>query len=185
MVGDGGLGIHVGPGAMRRGIAKAKEYGMGVATVANAGHLGGAGYHATLAAKAGMLGHCMAAPGGGQMVQASTVNKLKLISSFKQSFKGAPANGWAGIFMGYEVRPGRDEAWYERTKRNAPLTPGMTPDLYMEPGYPRTATEALAPARPMAALDRVQVVSVWVGHDIASSAAKINSAASHGFMALP
>ena len=54
---DGALGIHVGPGAMKRAIAKAKEYGMGVATVANAGHLGGAGYHATLAARAGMLGH--------------------------------------------------------------------------------------------------------------------------------
>jgi LDH2 family malate/lactate/ureidoglycolate dehydrogenase len=65
---DGALGIHVGPGAMRRAIAKAREYGVGVATVANAGHLGGAGYHATLAAKAGMLGHCMAAPGGSQMV---------------------------------------------------------------------------------------------------------------------
>jgi L-2-hydroxycarboxylate dehydrogenase (NAD+) len=65
---DGALGITVGPVAMRRAIEKAKKVGVGIATVINAGHLGGAGYHATLAAREGMLGHCMAAPGGNQMV---------------------------------------------------------------------------------------------------------------------
>ena len=65
---DGALGITVGPTAMKRAIEKAREVGIGVATVINAGHLGGAGYHATLAANEGMLGHCMAGPGGSQMV---------------------------------------------------------------------------------------------------------------------
>ena len=50
------LGIHVGPMAMKLAIEKAKKYGMGCVIVKNAGHLGGAGYHANLAAKEGCIG---------------------------------------------------------------------------------------------------------------------------------
>ena len=50
------LGIHVGPMAMKLAIEKAKKFGMGCVIVKNAGHLGGAGYHANLAAKEGCIG---------------------------------------------------------------------------------------------------------------------------------
>ena len=53
---DGGLGIHIGPMAMKLAIQKAKKYGIGCVIVKNAGHLGGAGYHAGLAAKEGCIG---------------------------------------------------------------------------------------------------------------------------------
>ena len=54
--GDGGLGIHIGPMAMKLAIQKAKRFGIGCVIVKNAGHLGGAGYHAMLAAKEGCIG---------------------------------------------------------------------------------------------------------------------------------
>ena len=41
---------------MKLAIEKAKKYGMGCVIVKNAGHLGGAGYHANLAAKEGCIG---------------------------------------------------------------------------------------------------------------------------------
>ena len=56
MDGDGGLGLHVGPMAMKLAIQKAKKFGVGCVIVKNAGHLGGAGYHTSLAAKEGCIG---------------------------------------------------------------------------------------------------------------------------------
>jgi LDH2 family malate/lactate/ureidoglycolate dehydrogenase len=64
---DSALGIHVGPFAMRLAVEKAKQYGVGTVTVFNHGHLGGAGYHAKLAADAGCIGHCLHGPGGSQV----------------------------------------------------------------------------------------------------------------------
>ena len=57
--GDGGLGLHVGPMAMKLAIQKAKQFGIGCVIVKNAGHLGGAGYHTSLAAKEGCIGQVM------------------------------------------------------------------------------------------------------------------------------
>jgi LDH2 family malate/lactate/ureidoglycolate dehydrogenase len=65
---DGALGIHVAPDAMRMAIAKAKKHGTGTVAVIKAGHLGGAGYHASLAAQQNMIGQAMAGPGGNQTV---------------------------------------------------------------------------------------------------------------------
>ena len=41
---------------MKLAIQKAKKFGIGCVIVKNAGHLGGAGYHAGLAAKEGCIG---------------------------------------------------------------------------------------------------------------------------------
>lgn len=65
---DGALGIHVGPHAMRIAVQKARACGVGTVSVFNHGHLGGAGYHAQIAADAGCIGHCFHAPGGGSML---------------------------------------------------------------------------------------------------------------------
>ena len=54
--GDGGLGLHIGPMAMQLAVQKAKRFGIGCVIVKNAGHLGGAGYHTSLAAKDGCIG---------------------------------------------------------------------------------------------------------------------------------
>lgn len=60
---DRGLGIILGPTAMRLAIDKARKVGMGVVTMANSGHLGAVGHHAMLAAKEDMIGVCMTASG--------------------------------------------------------------------------------------------------------------------------
>jgi L-2-hydroxycarboxylate dehydrogenase (NAD+) len=59
--GDGGLGIILGPKAMRIAIEKARTAGVGIVTMYNGRHLGAAGYHAMLAAQADMVGMCMTA----------------------------------------------------------------------------------------------------------------------------
>lgn len=55
--------------------------------------------------------------------------------------------GWVKVFLPWNVRPGRDSAWYERTRSSVPETEKMSPDLYMEQEYPATEEEALRPTR--------------------------------------
>lgn len=54
--GNNGMGHVVSHKAMEMAIAKAKEYGMGMVAVRNSTHYGIAGYYATMATKAGMIG---------------------------------------------------------------------------------------------------------------------------------
>ena len=63
---DKGLAVILGPKAMRMAIEKARVVGMGVVSMHNAGHSGGIGHHAMLAAQEDMVGMCMTA--GGMMV---------------------------------------------------------------------------------------------------------------------
>lgn len=60
---DRGLGVIVAPKAMDMAIAKARETGVGMVTVMNAGHLGMAAYHAMRALPHDMVGLCMTAAG--------------------------------------------------------------------------------------------------------------------------
>jgi len=83
---------------------------------------------------------------GGQMFLISTVNKSKAESVFLSSFLGAPENGWATLFFGWRVRPGRDDAWYEREKRNVPKTSVLSVELFMSQEFPGSVEEALEPA---------------------------------------
>ena len=90
---------------------------------------------------------------GGQLIQCSTVNKKKAGTLFKEIHRSAPDNGFHAAFYGWKSRPGRDQEWYDRVKAEAPVTDGMSPELYMEQEHPATAEEALAPSRVMAAFD--------------------------------
>lgn len=54
--GNNGMGHVVGVRAMGMAIEKAREYGMGMVAVRNSTHYGIAGYYATMATKAGMIG---------------------------------------------------------------------------------------------------------------------------------
>ena len=60
---DGGLAIILGPKAMQIAIDKAREVGVGVVNMFNAGHSGAIGHHAMLAAQQDMIGMCMTAGG--------------------------------------------------------------------------------------------------------------------------
>ncbi len=64
---DKGLAVILGPKAMRIAIEKARNVGVGIVTMFNAGHSGAIGHHATLAAKEDMVGMCTTA-GGTQVV---------------------------------------------------------------------------------------------------------------------
>ena len=97
---------------------------------------------------------------GGQLIMVSTVNKRKMDTLFKGIVRGAPGNGWTKRFWGWRLRPGRDDAWYARTKAAVPATIGMTPELYMEQEYPGSEAEALAPSRAMAFFDQDALVAM-------------------------
>jgi LDH2 family malate/lactate/ureidoglycolate dehydrogenase len=58
---DGGLGIILGPKAMRIAMDKARNVGVGIVTMYNGRHLGAVGHHAMLAAQEDMVGMCMTA----------------------------------------------------------------------------------------------------------------------------
>lgn len=90
---------------------------------------------------------------GGQIVLLSTVSPTRVESVFQKIYMGAPQNGWRNLFFGWQARPGRDEAWYDRTKRAVPETEKLSPDLYMLKEYPATAEEALAPSQGSAHFD--------------------------------
>lgn len=60
---DRGLGLVVGPAAMRMAIEKAKVVGIGSVVVNNGRHFGAAGYHAAMAIEHGMLGMAMTVGG--------------------------------------------------------------------------------------------------------------------------
>ena len=54
--GHDGMGQVIGYRSMQMAMEKAKQYGMGMVAVRNSTHYGIAGYYATMAAKAGMIG---------------------------------------------------------------------------------------------------------------------------------
>jgi len=60
---DKGLAVILGPHAMRIAIEKARDVGVGMVTMYNAGHSGGIGHHAMLAAEQDMVGVCTTAGG--------------------------------------------------------------------------------------------------------------------------
>jgi hypothetical protein len=93
---------------------------------------------------------------GGQIIMGSTANKRNNRSVFKNLYRGAPENGWYKLFWGWRLRPGRDDAWYERVKREAKDLPDaqeLGVALYMEQEYPESEAEALKPANALAAFD--------------------------------
>ena len=65
---NAGLGVHVAPLAMRMAIDKAATMGVASVNVHNVGHMGGAGYHAMMAAEADMIGLAMSTSGGVRML---------------------------------------------------------------------------------------------------------------------
>jgi LDH2 family malate/lactate/ureidoglycolate dehydrogenase len=60
---DEGLGLVVGPAAMRLAIEKARNVGIGCVVAASGRHFGAAGYHAALALEDGMVGLAMTVGG--------------------------------------------------------------------------------------------------------------------------
>lgn len=92
---------------------------------------------------------------GGQFIGIFTVDKTRPTTLAKTIFTGSPKNDFKALFFPYDVRPGRDEEWYDKTKRSIPAEElqGLTPELYMEQNYPRSVDEALRATQTVAAVD--------------------------------
>ena len=85
--------------------------------------------------------------GGGQLILVSTSNGMVQGSLFKKVYKDAPFNGFKRLFYGWNVRPGRDNAWYAARKQE------YTDESLFEKEYPASEDEALAPPRTLAAFN--------------------------------
>jgi len=83
--------------------------------------------------------------GGGSMVLLSRADKTVPNSEFKRIYRGARqgANGWNAVFLPWYTRPGRDEEWYDRQRKDILSRTGALDDLYQQ--YPATEEEALMP----------------------------------------
>ena len=68
---------------MKLAIQKAKQFGIGCVLVKNAGHLGGAGYHASMAAKQGCIGQVLVCPGVNILPKLRKKNTRRFILSIK------------------------------------------------------------------------------------------------------
>lgn len=87
--------------------------------------------------------------GGGQIILGSTVDKRRVTSPFQATLRNAEDLGWTRLVWPYDVRPGRDEAWYEEKRTSIPDEDlgGLSRDMYMEQEYPRSLEEMLSPPK--------------------------------------
>lgn len=94
---------------------------------------------------------------GGKLILLSRVDKTQPNSEFKAIYRAARAgkNGWARIFLPWDVHPGRDQAWYERQIIDIKSRTGSLDDLHEQ--YPKSDTEALAPRT----LDK-RIPATWI-----------------------
>jgi hypothetical protein len=89
---------------------------------------------------------------GGMLYMLSTINPATSISPFKTIVREAGnrqpgQNGFTRFFFPYNVRPGRDQDWYD-----AGYAAALDKATYLK-NYPRTLEEALAPSQVLAAFD--------------------------------
>lgn len=84
---------------------------------------------------------------GGQLIAVSTSSEKTIDSPFKRLWRAAPGNGYCPVFYGWDARPGRDAAWYERVKKEA------TDAALFEKHYPNTSEQALAAPQSIRAFD--------------------------------
>jgi hypothetical protein len=82
---------------------------------------------------------------GGKLFLVSTSDKRRPASTFKRLFRAAVqgTGDYRAIFLPWQSRPGRDQAWHTRTQAEMFAQRGSHDDFYAE--YPAMAEEALAP----------------------------------------
>lgn len=81
---------------------------------------------------------------GGRLILLSTVDKSQPNSAFKRIYRAAKAgaNDYHAVFLPWDARPARDDAWYEAIARDYEARDGSRDKLWQE--YPATDAEALA-----------------------------------------
>lgn len=95
---------------------------------------------------------------GGQFIGVFTVDKLNPDTLAKAIWLDGndKKNDFTALFFPWYVRPGRDNEWYEATKRNIPdrELAKLNPELYMEQNYPSSWEEAFARSETVAVFDK-------------------------------
>lgn len=95
---------------------------------------------------------------GGQFIGVFTVDKLNPDTLAKAVWLDGhnKKNDFSSLFFPWHVRPGRDDKWYEETKRNIPERElaKLSPELYMEQNYPSSWEEALSRSETVAVFDK-------------------------------
>lgn len=95
---------------------------------------------------------------GRQFISVFTADPYSNDNLATRIFEDALAgeNDFIPLFFPYDVVPGRDAEWYERTKRNIPERDlaRLSPDLYMAKNYPSSIEEALSLAKSIAVFDK-------------------------------
>jgi hypothetical protein len=82
-----------------------------------------------------------------KLIAISTPHPTRMESTFKTICRGAPDNGFKLIYHSWDVRPGRDQQWYDDRRSEAT-------DLSMfEKEYSRTIEEALSPGKAASVFD--------------------------------
>jgi len=103
---------------------------------------------------------------GGQFIGVFTVDKLNPDTLAKAVWLDGhnKKNDFLSLFFGWRARPGRDDKWYEETKRNIPdrELSKLSPGLYMEQNYPSSWEEALSRSETVAVFDK-KVLDVMAG----------------------
>ena len=100
-----------------------------------------------------------------QLFSVSTVDKTKPDSYFKNHWRAAEAkqNGFKALFYGYDVRPNRDEVFYQAMVRENEATPWV-----VGANYPRTIEEALSPQSATSCFKKERMGKLWDSAEDAS-----------------
>jgi hypothetical protein len=82
---------------------------------------------------------------GGKLILLSRADKDKPTSEFKNIYRAAKQgiNGWAWVFLPWDIHPKRDEVWYQAQTDDILSRTTSLDDLHEQ--YPATDEEALAP----------------------------------------
>lgn len=93
-----------------------------------------------------------------QLVSVSTVDKTKPDSYFKKHWKDSRdgKNEFKALFYGYDVRPGRDDKWYQAISRENEDTPWV-----VKGNYPKTVDEALEPLAAVSCFKADVLTRLW------------------------
>ena len=93
-----------------------------------------------------------------QLISVSTVDKTKPDSYFKNHWKDADAgkNGFKALFYGWDVRPNRDDEWYQVIVKENEERPWV-----VKGNYPKTAKEALEPLSAISCFNADVMTRMW------------------------
>lgn len=121
------LGIIVGPKAMRLASEKAKNTGVGIVTIRNAGHFGAIGHHAMIAAEQDMVGMCLVGVGGFDLSVLPTFSAEPMFGTNPIAF-AAPAEKEAPFLFDAATSVIAGNKIRSAIRNTEPLLPGWVAD---------------------------------------------------------